>query len=49
VTEAVWLEPYPDERLGLARGLAGPEAHYEQREGVELAFTAALQHPPEPC
>jgi len=46
VTEAVWLEPYPDERLGLAIGLAGPEARYEQREGVELAFIAALQHLP---
>jgi RNA polymerase sigma-70 factor, ECF subfamily len=46
VTEAVWLEPYPDERLGLAAGLASPEARYEQREGVELAFIAALQHLP---
>ena len=46
VTEAVWLEPYPDERLGPASGLAGPEARYEQREGVELAFIAALQHLP---
>jgi RNA polymerase sigma-70 factor, ECF subfamily len=46
VTEAVWLEPYPDERLGLASALAGPGARYEQREGVELAFTAALQHLP---
>src|SRR6266508_403185 len=46
VTEAVWLEPYPDERLGLGTGLASPEARYEQREGVELAFIAALQHLP---
>jgi RNA polymerase sigma-70 factor (ECF subfamily) len=46
VTEAVWLEPYPDERLGLGSGLASPEARYEQREGVELAFIAALQHLP---
>jgi RNA polymerase sigma-70 factor (ECF subfamily) len=46
VTEAVWLEPYPDERLGLTTGLASPEARYEQREGVELAFIAALQHLP---
>jgi len=42
----VWLEPYPDERLGLGSGLASPEARYEQREGVELAFIAALQHLP---
>jgi len=46
VTEAVWLEPYPDERLGPGSGLASPEARYEQREGVELAFIAALQHLP---
>jgi RNA polymerase sigma-70 factor, ECF subfamily len=46
VTEAIWLEPYPDARLGLGSGLASPEARYEQREGVELAFIAALQHLP---
>jgi len=46
VTGAVWLEPYPDERLGPGSGLASPEARYEQREGVELAFIAALQHLP---
>jgi RNA polymerase sigma-70 factor, ECF subfamily len=43
---SVWVEPYPDERLGLEGGLAGPEARYEQRESVELAFIAALQHLP---
>jgi hypothetical protein len=32
------LEPYPDEMLGLDDGFAAPEARYEQREGVELAF-----------
>jgi len=46
VIESVWLEPYPDERLGLEGGLLGPDARYEQREGVELAFIAALQHLP---
>jgi RNA polymerase sigma-70 factor, ECF subfamily len=46
VTESVWIEPYPDEELGLEEGLAGPEAHYERRESVELAFIAALQHLP---
>jgi RNA polymerase sigma-70 factor, ECF subfamily len=44
VIESVWVEPYPDEMLGLEDGLAAPEARYEQREGVELAFVAALQH-----
>jgi RNA polymerase sigma-70 factor, ECF subfamily len=46
VTEAVWLEPYPDQPLGPGSGPASPEARYEQREGVELAFIAALQHLP---
>jgi RNA polymerase sigma-70 factor, ECF subfamily len=45
VSDPVWLEPYPDSELGL-EGLAGPDARYEQREGVELAFIAALQHLP---
>jgi RNA polymerase sigma-70 factor (ECF subfamily) len=44
LTESVWLEPYPDEWLGDAP--AGPAARYEQRESVELAFIAALQHLP---
>src|SRR3954454_2871257 len=44
ITETVWLEPYPD--TDLEDGLAGPEARYEQRESVELAFIAALQHLP---
>jgi RNA polymerase sigma-70 factor, ECF subfamily len=46
LVESTWIEPYPDERLGLDGGLAGPEARYEQRESVELAFIAALQHLP---
>jgi RNA polymerase sigma-70 factor (ECF subfamily) len=46
VVESVWVEPYPDETLGLEDGLAAPEASYEQREAVELAFIAALQHLP---
>jgi RNA polymerase sigma-70 factor (ECF subfamily) len=46
VTESVWLDPYPDETLGLEGGLLGPDARYEQREGIELAFAAALQHLP---
>ena len=46
LVESTWIEPYPDEQLGLDNGLAGPEARYEQRESVELAFIAALQHLP---
>jgi RNA polymerase sigma-70 factor (ECF subfamily) len=44
--EVPWVEPYPDELLGLEDGRAAPEARYEQREAVELAFVAALQHLP---
>lgn len=44
VTESVWLEPYPDAAIGVADGRATPEAIYEQREAIELAFVAALQH-----
>ena len=46
VPESVWIDPYPDEAVGLADGYAAPEARYEQREAVELAFIAALQHLP---
>jgi RNA polymerase sigma-70 factor, ECF subfamily len=44
--EATWVEPYPDQGLGLEGGYAAPEARYELRESVELAFVAALQHLP---
>ena len=44
--ESVWVEPYPDEALGVEEGLAAPEARYERRESVELAFIAAVQHLP---
>src|SRR5919201_2901056 len=44
--ESVWVEPYADDHFGLEDGLAGPEARYEQRESIELAFVAALQHLP---
>ena len=44
--EATWVEPFPDQGLGLEDDYAAPEARYEVRESVELAFVAALQHLP---
>ena len=46
LVESVWIEPCDDASLGLGDGRAAPEARYEQRESVELAFIAALQHLP---
>jgi RNA polymerase sigma-70 factor (ECF subfamily) len=46
LTESVWVEPYPDDPVALGDGIAGPDARYELRESVELAFVAALQHLP---
>jgi RNA polymerase sigma-70 factor, ECF subfamily len=46
LTESVWVEPYADGQLGLEDGYAAPEARYERRESVELAFIVALQHLP---
>ena len=44
--ESTWVEPFPDAGLGLEDGYAAPEARYELRESVELAFVAALAHLP---
>ena len=42
--ELGWLEPYPDALLeGLADRAPGPEARYEARESISLAFITALQ------
>ena len=46
LTESVWIEPYADRELGVEDGYAAPDARYERRESVELAFIAALQHLP---
>jgi RNA polymerase sigma-70 factor (TIGR02960 family) len=45
--EPIWLEPYPDVLLeGVADLSAEPDARYETREAVALAFVAGLQHLP---
>ena len=45
--EPLWLEPYPDALLeGIPDEAPGPEARYETREGIALAFVAGLQHLP---
>lgn len=44
--EPVWITPYPDDVLGVEQAAASPESRYEQRESIELAFIAALQHLP---
>jgi RNA polymerase sigma-70 factor (ECF subfamily) len=42
--EIVWLEPYPDALLdGAIATPPGPEARYEQKESISLAFVTALQ------
>ena len=46
LTESIWLEPYPDAQLGVEATMLGPDARYEQRESIELAFAAAYQHLP---
>ena len=42
--EPVWLEPYPDVLLDAdLEGPPGPEARYEAKEAISLAFVTALQ------
>ena len=42
--EVTWLEPCPDDLLaGLPDAEPGPEARYEAREAISLAFITALQ------
>jgi RNA polymerase sigma-70 factor (TIGR02960 family) len=47
LAEPIWLEPYPDVLLeGIADDAPGPEARYETKEAIALAFVAGLQHLP---
>jgi len=42
--EPTWLEPYPDALLdGLPDTAPGPDARYEHKEAISLAFVAAMQ------
>src|SRR5262249_39274809 len=42
--EVLWLEPYPDAFLeGLPDSTHSPEARYEAREAMSLAFITAVQ------
>ena len=46
-SEPMWVEPYPDVLLeGIAEAAPGPDARYETREAIELAFIVGLQHLP---
>ncbi|HME90748.1 MAG TPA: RNA polymerase subunit sigma-70 [Myxococcaceae bacterium] len=45
--EPVWLQPYPDALLaGIPDEAPGPEARYETKEAIALAFIVGLQHLP---
>jgi RNA polymerase sigma-70 factor, ECF subfamily len=46
LVESVWIDPYPDTGIEPEDRRASPDVRYEQRESVELAFIAALQHIP---
>ncbi|MBO0867086.1 MAG: RNA polymerase subunit sigma-70 [Micromonosporaceae bacterium] len=42
--EVLWLQPYPDLLLdGMPDEAPGPEARYESREAISLAFVTAIQ------
>jgi RNA polymerase sigma-70 factor (ECF subfamily) len=47
LADPVWTEPYPDMLLdGLPDITPGPEARYDTKESIELAFVTAVQHLP---
>ena len=46
-SDPIWLEPFPDVLLeGIPDEAPGPEARYETREAIGLAFIVGLQHLP---
>ena len=46
-SEPLWLDPYPDVLLeGIADEAPGPDARYESKEAIALAFIVGLQHLP---
>jgi RNA polymerase sigma-70 factor (TIGR02960 family) len=46
-SEPVWLQPYPDVLVeGIPDAAPGPEARYETKETIALAFIVGLQHLP---
>jgi RNA polymerase sigma-70 factor (ECF subfamily) len=46
-SEPVWLQPYPDSLLeGIPDEAPGPEARYETKEAIALAFIVGIQHLP---
>ena len=46
-SEPLWLQPYPDVLLeGIPDEAPGPEARYETKEAIALAYVAGLQHLP---
>jgi RNA polymerase sigma-70 factor (TIGR02960 family) len=45
VAEIAWLDPYPNVLLeGVIDTAPGPEARYEAKEAIALAFVSGLQH-----
>jgi RNA polymerase sigma-70 factor, ECF subfamily len=44
--ESVWIDPYPHAGIEVEDRHNSPEVRYAQRESLELAFIAALQHIP---
>jgi RNA polymerase sigma-70 factor (ECF subfamily) len=46
VREVLWLEPLPDSLSSADATSSDPSVRFEQRETVELAYVAALQHLP---